>query len=754
MKFELNKYINKASVYYKNNLAYDVNNEFLELTGYIYNDIIGKSFEELMNLLGANFQIDFKEDKQEYNCYIFNKEDEIKDIKILQTKLSDNNGKMYSIIENKDELLKGILSTCNNNDENTKEAIAIFSYPEFIHLKFNKNYNQNMNLIKLNKNKIIGSVFKYPEYVFNSIGGKTSFYEKDREFIDKSGKITYWTVNSTLIFKDGKARYLRCSFYNETQNVVARKLLDKEKEKMEIILDNIPESVVMLNNKGEYTYTNKANRKKLEQYNECMFLDNKKVFKFFKYNDINGNELSFGETPDVRVLRGEVLKNYVIIGTSHLPTTYHECNGIPTYDEQGNVDGAILIYRDIEDALKLNEYDALSKNMKSLEVRYATLKYEDLEIKYINNNGFKAIKKGYPNIKSLPQLIGKNFFYFYNSDENFNASLELISDIKYHIENEKTPYIHIKSFEEDEKDKYVKTIFEPVYDKEHNIKEINAIGMDITDEKTIGQKMKKALEAQEEIFINTSHELKTPLNLVYSASQLIDLYLKDHSIENKKNEILKNNKIIMQNCYRLIKLINNILDTSKIEKGFYQLSLENANIVNIIENIVQSTAHYVKSKGLKIIFDSDIEEKIMAFDIYKIERVMLNLISNAIKFSNIKGTIVVNLVDKDDFIEISVIDDGIGIDQEDRNEIFNKFIQVNKSLNRKVEGTGIGLSLVKSIIDLHRGKISVDSTLGLGSKFTIQLPLRTVDSPIVEREEYCHDDIVEMIRLEMSDIYT
>lgn len=603
------------------------------------------------------------------------------------------------------------------------------------------------------KSELIGDIFLYPNYVFNNLKQETSFYKKERKFIDKSGEVSYWTVNSILIFEEGQAKYIRTSFYNETENVRSRKLLEKEKLEKEMILDNISEAVIVLNKKGEYIYTNQATKKKLKQYSESLYLNNKQVYELFKYNDINGNELTCEQTPDARVLRGEILENYIIIGTSHLPTTYYECNGIPIYDEHGNIEGAILIYKNIENILKIDEYNAVKENMKHLEIKYAILSYSDLKIKYINNNGFQAIKKSYPKINSLIKLIGRNFFDTYDYNKTRDKHSQLVLDMKYHMEITKTSYIHIQKFERDGKYTYVKTIFQPVYDEMHNITEINAIGMDVTNEETIKEKMKNALEAQEEIFINTSHELKTPINLIYSASQLLDVYLKNEYIENKKVEITRSNQIIMQNCYRLIKLINNILDTSKIEKGYYKLNLENHNIVKVIEDIVQSTAQYIKSKELKIIFDSDIEEKIMACDTHIIERVMLNLISNAIKFSNSEGTISVTIVDKIDFIEIAVTDNGIGIDEESINNIFNKFIQVNKSLNRNVEGTGIGLSLSKSLIELHGGKISIDSTLGFGSQFKIKLPIKTIDTSDIIQEKYCNDDTIEAIKLELSDIY-
>ena len=135
-----------------------------------------------------------------------------------------------------------------------------------------------------------------------------------------------------------------------------------------------------------------------------------------------------------------------------------------------------------------------------------------------------------------------------------------------------------------------------------------------------------------------------------------------------------------------------------------------------------SISSFTESKGIDIIFDTDTEEKIIAYDPEKIERIVLNLLSNAIKFSDKGDEILVNVKDKNKFVEISVKDNGIGIEKNQLDMIFDRFKQVNKSLSRNAEGTGIGLSLVKSIVELQGGSISVESEFGKGSKFTVLIP--------------------------------
>ncbi|MEQ8197622.1 MAG: HAMP domain-containing sensor histidine kinase, partial [Clostridiaceae bacterium] len=235
---------------------------------------------------------------------------------------------------------------------------------------------------------------------------------------------------------------------------------------------------------------------------------------------------------------------------------------------------------------------------------------------------------------------------------------------------------------------------------------------------------------------------------------LMELYLKNNSLESSRKKISQGISSIRQNCYRFTKLINNIVDISKIDSGFFKLHLSNENIVQVAEDIVQSVSGYIKEKGINIIFDTNTEEKIIACDPEKIERIILNLISNAIKFTNAEGKIFIDLIDKEETVEISVRDTGIGMDREQLDMIFKRFHQVDKSLSRNAEGSGIGLDLVKSIVELHGGKISVDSKIGEGSIFNIELPAGTIEETEVNIQIRPMNNKIEMINIEFSDIYS
>lgn len=240
-----------------------------------------------------------------------------------------------------------------------------------------------------------------------------------------------------------------------------------------------------------------------------------------------------------------------------------------------------------------------------------------------------------------------------------------------------------------------------------------------------------------------------------STIQLLNKYTEEKLIVSTEKDINKYLYIMKQNSYRLIRLVNNLIDMTKIDSGYLNAKMKNYNIVAVVEDITQSVADYIKTNGMEIIFDTDVEEKIIACDPDIIERIVLNLLSNAVKFSNQGSSILVNIKDKDTMIEVIVKDNGIGLESDKLEVIFERFAQVDKSLTRNHEGSGIGLSLVKSLVELIGGKITVESEYGKGSIFTIILPVVCVQ---INEDKYNESEIeavhVEKVKIEFSDIYS
>ncbi len=245
---------------------------------------------------------------------------------------------------------------------------------------------------------------------------------------------------------------------------------------------------------------------------------------------------------------------------------------------------------------------------------------------------------------------------------------------------------------------------------------------------------------EEKFLLNITHDLRTPLNVILSAIQC-------YYGQSENNNI----SIIKRNCYKMLKLINNLIDTTKLSNNYYNLNLENVDIINLIEGNIELIDKYAKNKKVSLVFDTNVEECIMAVDTYCIDRIITNLLSNAIKFSKDNSTIYVNTLRNRDIITISIKDKGIGIPKSEQKNIFNRYIQSSKTKSNEYEGSGIGLELVKNLTKAHGGTIGLISEENKGSEFIIKLPIRKVKENIHNKE--ISNRKVETFEIEFSDIY-
>lgn len=236
---------------------------------------------------------------------------------------------------------------------------------------------------------------------------------------------------------------------------------------------------------------------------------------------------------------------------------------------------------------------------------------------------------------------------------------------------------------------------------------------------------KRLIEAEQyknNYFVNLSHELRTPLNVILSIEQLIRSLVKSGKrIDNEKLEGYMNT--LGGNSKRLLNLINNIIDTSKIDSGSYKLNKEETDIVSLVEDTALSMVELARTKGIELIIDPEIEELTISCDKLDIERCIVNLIGNAIKFTESEGTITVSIDKLEDKVKISVKDTGVGIDEKHHKSIFDRFGQVYDVVSEEFGGSGLGLTLTRNLINLHGGDIKVFSKVGEGSEFIILLPI-------------------------------
>ncbi|WP_286184069.1 HAMP domain-containing sensor histidine kinase [Clostridium sp. CCUG 7971] len=211
------------------------------------------------------------------------------------------------------------------------------------------------------------------------------------------------------------------------------------------------------------------------------------------------------------------------------------------------------------------------------------------------------------------------------------------------------------------------------------------------------------------------------MNVINSIEQLITELNKSEK-EISKDKLAHYMDVLKKNSKRLLNLINNIIDTNKIEHGNYKINLDKYDIVYIVEEAALGLKEYIESREIELIIDTDVEEKYIICDEDEIDRCIVNLVSNAAKFTPEGGKIEVNITDLDDKVKISVKDTGIGIDEKYHKSIFDRFNQVIDPDSETKGGSGLGLTITKHIIELHKGEIYVKSKKDEGSEFVIILP--------------------------------
>lgn len=902
MRYTLKKKYERPFLHLRNSIIIEVNNEFINFTGYSRNELIGKSLYEINSMLRLNSQICLENIQDECSCYMFTRSYEPREVTILCKTLECENEKMYFFKEKVNSRIQDKFMYVEQLYADNQIGISMHSFPDLILLRANQKqldfldppYNKKENSIGRKLKEIVtGYEGSNEEEVWSNIikNGKTYYAEEGKYDYFKRG-VTYWDISIVPIYIEGKAKYIVQTTKEVTEKVLNRKVVEEQtkvikqqKDELEVIIENMSDGLCIIDKDYNYSLLNSSGREFI--YNPDSMKKVGDTLIHTKYYDSEGNLLQYEYLPVVRVLKGEKIKefrithnrpdgiyhfsasgspiydkngniekavicfrditeqvkkdeliraqnkqlkailenmsdallifdkngNYTtfnksardifliqstkvnkigdslekykffdvnkqIITCENLPAkrvikgekllgyrlskktddgfNYFDVNGTPVYDNEGNFIAGILCCRDItekikheEDVLIKAQYDFLRSMIDNIDLPVIRLSYPDFKIIEINQKSYNFVKLSRQEIKSISSVKGKRYSDII-SDFDKNDALKHIQDIR---DKKKISYIKYKRLVVCGEEMFVNILYQPLFGLDGEVVEVVEIVIDVTEEIKANHHIEKVLKIQEEFLANISHELKTPLNVIFSTTQLFDLYLKKDSLINNKDKMSKYIDTMRQNCYRLLKLISNIVDLSKVESGFFELNMSNENIISVVEDTVQSVSEYVQSKELSIIFDTDTEEKIIACDPNKIERIILNLISNAIKFSNPGNEIYVKILNKNDVVEISVKDSGIGIDKKYMDTIFEKFRQVDKSFTRNAEGSGIGLCLVKSIVELHGGKISVESKLGEGSKFKIELPSRTIANSSNIHQNKPQNKNVEMINVEFSDIY-
>lgn len=220
-----------------------------------------------------------------------------------------------------------------------------------------------------------------------------------------------------------------------------------------------------------------------------------------------------------------------------------------------------------------------------------------------------------------------------------------------------------------------------------------------------------------EFVANVSHELKTPITSIQAYSETL---LENNMVENEMGNKFLN--VINEEAQRMTRLVNDLLLLSNYDSQNINLSISRYDWISTVQKSISKLEFMAKEKNQTIIFEHEAEEIISEFDLHRMEQVIINLISNAVKYSGVDGTIEISVKRDASFVVLKVADNGEGISQENLPHIFERFYRVDKGRSRATGGSGLGLSIVKQIIELHKGEIHVTSKQNVGTIFTVRIP--------------------------------
>ncbi len=234
------------------------------------------------------------------------------------------------------------------------------------------------------------------------------------------------------------------------------------------------------------------------------------------------------------------------------------------------------------------------------------------------------------------------------------------------------------------------------------------------------EEVKKISKRKTDFISSVSHELRTPLTSVKGYASI----LLEEKLGKLPPAVKERLEKINHHSDELVHMVNDLLDIARIESGKTVMRIEGQNLKDIIATVSDLIMIQCKNKNIELTVDIQKNLPLAMADRSQIERVFINLLANAVKFTPEKGKVAIKACKKDSVVEVAISDSGIGIPPEALTQIFEEFYRVDNAVNQQVKGTGLGLSLVKHIVEAHKGKIWVESTMGKGSTFYFTLPLK------------------------------
>lgn len=758
------------------NIIEEINSLFLELTGYGSENILGKTVNEVWKeLLRITVDHGSVKNISEADCYMFDINRSVKEITIIHSDMVISEKSIYTFQQKKNLMLEEKFPMLELVNYENGTAVALFSMPDFVLLKSNNAFFRHFNRRFKSKEDINGlTLFELlpggkKEEINDSFtsmmesGKPISFKGHQMELPDLGTRYVDFTL--CPVFEEGKLRYIIQTHNDVTETVMYRqalikknRIIEERKRQLELVLETVSKNVhiFIIDKDGNF-----VGDEEMLKYYYMPFGTIKNIYSTYMpgmYFDENGNELQMEDIPILRSLKGEVVSNARLTMKIMNETMHYTMSSTPVYDGNGDVAMVIVCGFDITERVKYQELlksqkDYFYKMFDTLEVPIIAVSYPDFRIKELNRralldlNEYMRLGKSIISRKVIGSRIAENIEYGHKIDESeYLAKLE---ETKGAVVHEKMELV------KDGRKFYYNMIYQPFMNTKGEINELLLVGIDVTAEIEKRKQMEEIIRMKDEFLSLMSHEFRTPLTVISAAVQTVE-YIYAGKIPEKAAVMLEK---VKQNVNRELRLVDNLLDITRINTGQLKLKEKNRDIVVLTRTITESVAEYALQKGVRISFKSAFEQKVIGIDDEKYERIILNLLSNAIKYTpkgkNVLVELSATMKNRSRMICISIKDEGVGIPSDKRNQIFKLFGQVDNLLSRQAEGSGVGLHLVKLMVGAMGGEIYLENKNEEGSTFTVLLPSRKTRSAKEKAEgaDLSNNRIIQSVAAELSDIY-
>jgi PAS domain S-box-containing protein len=522
----------------------------------------------------------------------------------------------------------------------------------------------------------------------------------EERFETNQGDKHHLRIYQPLHDSNGKAKWVM----GYGLDLTSIKSIESVLNKMTIAVQDAMDGIAVIDDEGQYVYVNEAHVKMFGYSNDLDFIG-KKWHMLYEQNEIN-------------YLKNKIFPLVNKNGRWAGETIAKLKDGSPVYQEitlTSLADGGVIcICRDKTEEKKQKQIADIAAIVADNTSSVIIITDPNLRIQWVNK-AFTDVME-----YSFEEVFGKDPAFLHGPETDAKA----IKRIYKHLLDKKSISAEILNYSKNGRKYWMQVNVSPFYNADGELVNFISVENDITQLKQAEDNIKNSLQKEKELnelksqFVSiASHEIRTPLASIQSSSDLIRIFLESDQIP--KDKVEKHIDKIESQITRLSTIMSNLLTVGRINLGKFDLHKNETDIENFVKNIINEY-FAVTSDGRQVIFNVSGEKHKSHIDKVLMSQVLINLISNAIKYSIGKPNPEVILEYQSDNFTIEVKDKGIGIPAGQHKNIFNSFFRANNVEN--IQGTGLGLVIVKKFVEMHKGKISFTSTLGKGTSFKIKFP--------------------------------